>query len=145
MQENDVNVRNLPKDTVLRSYEPEAFNYRVQPNDILSVRFESITPEKYDFLSNSNPSAMANINPTSALLMGELVDEDGEIPFPVLGKVKVEGLTVFEIQEKLQAAANEYLESPVVKVRLLNYRFTILGEVAREGTVVLNNNQRRIV
>ena len=141
LQNNDVNVKNLPEDTVLRSYEPDTFNYRVQPNDVLSVRFESITPEKYDFLSGANQAGMANINPTSALLMGELVDENGEIPFPVLGKVKVQGLTIFEIQEKLQAAANEYLESPVVKVRLLNFRFTILGEVANEGTVVLNNNR----
>jgi polysaccharide export outer membrane protein len=141
LQKNDVNVKNLPSDTVIRSYEPELFDYRVQPNDILSIKFESITPEKYDFLSNSSLQQNNNLNAGGALLIGELVDEKGEVPFPVIGKVKVAGLTVFEIQEKLQSAANEYLESPVVKVRLLNFRITLLGEVAREGTIIFGNNR----
>lgn len=143
LQNKDVNPKEnaLPKDTVVRSYAMESFDYKIQPNDIISVRFESITPEKYDFLSGGVAQSSAFVQVQNALLIGELVDQNGEIPFPVLGKVKVSGLTVFEIQEKLQEAANQYLESPVVKVRLLNFRFTILGEAIREGTIVLNNNR----
>jgi polysaccharide export outer membrane protein len=146
LQRNDIHPKGLAKDSVVRSYAPEAFDYKIQPNDILSVRFESITPEKYDFLSKDNAQmGGANLSAVNALLIGELVDEKGEIPFPVIGKVKVAGLTVFEVQEKLQLVANQYLELPVVKVRLLNYRFTMLGEVAREGTVVLSNNRVTIL
>jgi polysaccharide export outer membrane protein len=140
-QKNDVNVTNLPKDTVVRVYAVDTFSYKLQANDIISVRFESVTDKEYNFLANNNFQNSINMATGGALLIGELIDEQGEIPFPVLGKVKVGGLTVFEVQEKLQRLANEYLESPVVKVRLLNFRFTILGEVAREGTVVLNNNR----
>lgn len=139
LQKGDVFVENLPKDTVVRAYVPELFDYKIQPNDILSVRFESITAEQYDFLSRTSVTTAAqNVNP---LMIGELVDENGEIPFPVLGKVKVSGLTVFEIQDKLQKLADQYLESPVVKVRLINYRITVLGEVPREGSIVLSNNR----
>jgi polysaccharide biosynthesis/export protein len=141
LQKNDVNAKRLPIDTVIRSYIPETFDYRVQPNDILSVRFESLTPEKFDFLKGNNVQQGGTLAQSNPLLIGELVDENGTIPFPVLGKVKVAGLTIFEIQEKLQKEADQYLESPIVKVRLINYRITFLGEVAHEGTIVLNNNR----
>lgn len=140
LQHGDANARELATDTILRVYALDTFRYRLQSNDLISVRFESITPAKYDFLSKEiQGSGMNQLG--NALLIGELVDERGEIPFPVIGKVKVSGLTVFEVQDKLQEIANVYLESPVVKVRLLNYRFTLLGEANSEGTFTLNNNR----
>jgi len=142
LQNGDANAKDLPKDSVVRSYDITDRDYRIQPEDIISVRFESITPDEFDFLSKSGIQGGAgNLNMGSALLIGELVDKNGEIPFPVIGKVKVSGLTVFEIQDKLQALANQYLESPVVKVRLLNFRITVLGEVNGEGTITLSNNR----
>src|SRR5690606_1046763 len=57
----------------------------------------------------------------------------------------VSGLTVFEIQERLQQIANQYLEAPIVKVRLLNFRMTLLGEVNQEGTVTMSNNRVSMV
>src|SRR5690606_5010880 len=98
------------------------------------------TPREYDFFSPQQLQGV-NLQQGGALLYGELVDENGEIPFPVIGKTKVAGLTIFEIQEKLQAIANDYLESPTVKVRLMNFRATVLGEVASEGTVTFSNNR----
>jgi polysaccharide biosynthesis/export protein len=130
LQNRDLNKRNIPKDTVVRTYALDSFTYKIQPNDLISVRFESLTEKEYDFLSANNAAQSSmGLQPGNALLIGELVDESGEIPVPVVGKVKVAGLTIFQIQDKLQKIANEYLESPVVKVRLLNYRITILGEV----------------
>ncbi|HEX8040033.1 MAG TPA: polysaccharide biosynthesis/export family protein [Chryseosolibacter sp.] len=142
LQKKDLNVGALPKDTVLRSYMPVPFDYKIQPNDILSVRFESQTDEKYDFLSEKNVQQLgASLAMGGAILIGELVDENGEIPFPVIGKVKVSGMTVFQIQDKLQGIAEQYLKEPVVKVRLLNFRITVLGEVLKEGSVILANNR----
>src|SRR5688500_11107038 len=102
MQKDDVNKSDLPKDTVLRSYDPVSFEYRIQPEDILSVRFESLTSKDFDFL-NQNLVAQQGLSlmQNSPLLVGELVDQNGEIPFPFLGKIKVSGLTIFEIQDTL--------------------------------------------
>jgi polysaccharide export outer membrane protein len=142
LQKNDVNKKGLVKDSILRTYAIDTFNYKLQPNDLISVRFESLTPKDYNFLStNSQNINTSNLAQGGGLLIGDLVDESGEIPFPVIGKVKVSGLTVFQAQEKLQKVAENYIEAPIVKVRLLNYRITLLGEVGGQGTVTLNSNR----
>lgn len=142
LQKDDVNVKNLPKDTIVRSYTIQNYEYRIQPEDNISVRFESLTPQEYDIFNRNIMSQQnMNLNQTNAILIGELVDPNGEVTFPGVGKVKVAGLTVYEVQDKMQKIANEYLKSPIVKVRLINYRFTILGEAKQEGTVVLPNNR----
>jgi polysaccharide export outer membrane protein len=141
LQKDDVNVKDLPKDSVVRSYAIQNYEYRIQPEDNISVRFESLTPAEYDIFNRNMEQQNQNLNQGNAILIGELVDPQGEITYPVIGKVKVSGLTIYEIQTKLQQIADQYLESPVVKVRLINFRFTILGEARREGTVVLGNNR----
>ncbi len=140
MQKGDVNKQNMPSDSVMREYSMETFNYKIQTNDLISVRFESLSAKEYDFLSSQTQQGN-NAIIGGALLLGDLVDEHGQIPFPVVGKVKVAGFTIFEIQDNLQAIAEQYLDSPIVKVRLLNYRATFLGEVKQEGVVAINNNR----
>lgn len=145
LQKDDVNVKDLPKDTVIRVYELIQHEYKIQPEDNISVRFESLTPKEFDIFNRQfnqmQQSQAMNLNQGNAILIGELVDPKGEIAYPFVGKVKVAGLTVYQAQEQLQELADKYLESPVVKVRLINFRFTILGEAQHEGTVVLGNNR----
>lgn len=142
LQREDINKDVATKDSVVRSYEIELFDYKLQTNDIIDVDFKSLTPKEFDILSKNEPvNQSLNMTPGGALLIGYLIDERGEIPLPVIGKVKLGGLTVFQAQDTLQKIVEKYLESPTVKVRLLNYRFTILGEAFRQGTVILPNNQ----
>ncbi|MCX8489932.1 MAG: polysaccharide export protein [Cyclobacteriaceae bacterium] len=142
LQKNDLMKNDLPKDSVVRHYAIDTFQYRIQPNDILSIRFESLTAKDFDFFNSGQSMAGSNIPiQVNPLLVGELVDESGFVFYPVVGKVKVAGYTVFEVQERLRLLAVQYVDSPVVKVRLLNFRSTILGEVNREGAIVFNNNR----
>jgi len=145
LQKHDVNKKVFPKDSTLREYALKTFDYKVQPNDLVYIRFSSLTPEDFDFLTpRAGQQNISLVGGAGALVYGELVDPDGNVPFPVIGKVKIAGLTIFEIQDKLQVLADQYLEAPIVKVRLLNYRITLLGEVNRESTVALSNNRVNI-
>lgn len=128
-----------PLDSALRKYTTDAPQYLIQPQDAIFVRFESKSNEGFDFLSTSQQSAINVVQ--AANLMSELVDDSGYINLPVLGKIHVAGLSVFEIEDKLQTLANQYLEAVNVRVRLVNFRFTFLGEVNREGVSFSNNNR----
>ena len=144
MQKGDVNQTDLPKDSVVRTYALDTFQYKVQPNDVLYIQFQSLTNKEFNFFSQSaSPQQGLNVAAIGGggQLFGELVDENGNIPLPVVGKVRVAGLTVFQVEDRLKEIAEQYIESPIVKVRLMNYRITVLGEVNQEGTVTLNNNR----
>lgn len=146
LQKNDVDRKMLPIDSIVRSYAIDTFVYKIQSNDIVSVRFESLTSKEFDFFNPPSAQSAAalggNLAGGGALLLGDLVDEHGEIPIPLIGKFKIEGLTIFEAQEKLRAIATNYgIKSPIVRVRLLNYRITLLGEVNKEGTILLSTNR----
>ncbi|MBI3481547.1 MAG: polysaccharide biosynthesis/export family protein [Bacteroidetes bacterium] len=140
LQKNDLGKKDLAKDTATRKYNIQQFDYKVQTNDILSVRYQSLTTKEFDVLGQQSQQTTGSLI-GGALLAGDVVDEQGQIPVPVVGKVTVAGLTIFQIQDTLQRLANIYLESPNVKVRLLNYRATFLGEVNKEGSVTFNNNR----
>ena len=145
LQHDDVNKKNLPKDTVVREYDLKVYDYKVQSNDLLYIRFASLTEKEFDFFSAGNAGTPnvggVTAGGASSQILGDLVDLEGNITFPVIGKVHVAGMTVFEIQDKLQTYADQYLEAPIVKVRLLNFRVTVLGEVVGEKSVVMSQNR----
>jgi len=144
LQKEDVNPPSVALDTVVRVYNTIDFDYKIQPNDVLLIRVQSLTSKEFDFFSQSfgqqNISGGGNQG-INLGISGELVDESGEIEFPVVGKVKVSGLTVFQIRDQIKEIAEQYVENPVVKVRLLNFRFTVLGEVNGEKTITTFNNR----
>ncbi len=147
LQKEDVNLGTnaSPKDTVLREYELDDFEYKLQPEDIISIKVYSLTPPEYNFFTLKEGQGNTAFNQyqtgISSLVNGYLIDEEGMIEFPVVGKIKISGLTIFEAQQKIQQIAEQYLDSPVTEVRLLNFRFTVLGEVRKENTVNSLNNR----
>ena len=136
LQKDDVNVE-VPLDSIIRTYYTIDFDYKIQPYDRILVRIISLTDLEFDFFSKVTGQTRGGNQQN----LGELVDENGKIEFPIVGKLKVGGLTIFEIEEKIQQIAIKYLDNPIVKVRLLNFRFTVLGEVNGQGTQNLDNTR----
>ena len=136
--------KQIVKDTVLRTHQLNLQEYRIQPLDILSINFETLSEENdlFDFLDKLSAQRRAGGNAANmAAVTGILVDKEGEIEYPVLGKIKLGGLTLFEAEDSIQAVASRYVSDVVVRVRMLNFRFTVLGEVNGEQTVVSTNTR----
>lgn len=74
-----------------------------------------------------------------------LVDENGTIDFPVLGKVKVAGLTRLQLKEVIKNKLTVYIKDPIVNVRLKNFKITVLGEVNNPGSFVIPNERITII
>jgi polysaccharide export outer membrane protein len=68
---------------------------------------------------------------------GYIVDPDGFIDFPFLGKIKAEGLTVNAYKDTLTRRVAEYMQEPFINVRFFDFKFTVLGEVRNPGTFTI--------
>lgn len=108
---------------------------QIQANDVLDIKVHShdlITASPFNLVTNNlRPTAS---DPSQLQLNGYLVDSEGHIDFPVIGKWNVQGLTVQEAREDLLEKLSYYLKNPVVNIRFLNFKITIAGEVNRPGT-----------
>lgn len=143
-QKGDELKEEVVKDTVVRTYDLANYEYRIQPEDILSIRFESLTQKEYNIFT-SPEGALGGNTQNNLLINGYLVDKEGNIEFPEIGEVFIKNLTIHEIENKLRSLAENYVEKPTVKVRLLNFRLTVLGEVNAEGVVNSFNNRLTIM
>ncbi len=74
-----------------------------------------------------------------------LVDKEGNIDFPVFGKIHVEGLTRNELVDDLTKRISEYVNEPIVSIQFMNFRFTVLGEVRTPGTFTTQSEKVSIL
>ena len=125
---------------------------KIKPDDLLSITVTSMNPEANQLFNRGTiPSAgtvtdfSTNYRPTDIRNEGYLVNQQGLIEFPVLGKVQVGGLTKEEAKEKLVEQLEEYLKDPIVSIRYLNYRVTVIGEVNRPSTFTIPSEKINIL
>jgi polysaccharide export outer membrane protein len=120
---------------------------KIQPDDILQVTIQTIDPELNNVMGTGIPAAnsvqTAKLDNTD--ITGYLVDKQGMIELPIAGKIKVGGLTTVEAKEAIRTKATTYYKEPVVNVRIVNFKVTVLGEVARPGAYVINGEKATIL
>jgi len=102
----------------------------VQPGDLLSIIVSSLSIES-NYLFNNDHYGYGDPEESgsSGSGTGYLVDENGFIDFPLIGSIDLLGLTKTEAKEKLVQKLNEQVKKPVVSIRFLNFKVTVLGEV----------------
>lgn len=117
----------------------------IMPNDVLSITVNTSTgAASIDFNLPLLPQEMTISS--IGTLQNYIVDNEGDIVFPVLGKIKVEGMTRKEIESYIYSQIYpRYLkEEPIVNVRFVNYKVVVMGEVAKPGIYSSANGQMTI-
>lgn len=110
--------------------------YRISVNDNIYVKINSSDPDMnkiFDPSELSNQAANNYEGQASRTINGNIVDLDGNINLPLLGKINVEGKTASECEEFITVQAKKYLKEASVKVRVLSYKITVIGEVKLPG------------
>lgn len=110
-------------------------------NDILHVKVSSLNEEVVaPFQMTTGGQSQGGGGQQNPSLMGYMVDVDGNIQFPVLGKVPAAGISRSELEAYLTKEIKSYVTDAVVAVRLLNFRVIVLGETGQ--SVVQVENER---
>lgn len=113
------------------------YEVHILKDDLLSVVVNSTNPELAVPFNAPVVSHQIGGNPYGqATVLGYLVDSDGYIDYPVLGRIKVEGMTRNELTVyiKERIISEGYINDPIVSVKFLNYKVSVMGEVSRPGT-----------
>ncbi len=114
----------------------------IQPYDVLSVQVHASNSEAAEpFKLTSDAEGAGGYNIELIQLNGYLIDEQGFIDFPTLGKIELKDLTIEEAKQLILGKLKPHLNDPVVNIRHLNFKVTVSGEVLRPGTRTIFDNR----
>jgi polysaccharide export outer membrane protein len=117
----------------------------LKPGNIISVGVSSISPEAtamfnpYMIMQQVSYQSSQTNNLSAAI--GYMVDNDGAISLPMIGKVKVSGLNTKQAGDSIVQKLENFLVNPTVNVRMLNYSVSVLGEVAKPSVYIIPNER----
>jgi polysaccharide export outer membrane protein len=120
---------------------------KIQKGDILFIAVNSPDPQSsllFSSVNNISVPGAASV-PGATATPGFLVEHDGSINFPKMGKIQAAGKTKFELAAEIQKGLVDYLKDPIVNIRFMNFKVTVLGEVAKPGTYTTPNDKLTIL
>lgn len=135
----------LPDSIWSRPYDMQT---HLMPNDELEIVVTAVDQaaaasfNKSPYTRQENGSSSVNTLPQ---VQTYVVNERGEIVFPVLGTIQVKGLTTLELQDYLSKRIGDYIKDPVVNVNMMAYKVTVLGAVANPGVCEFKGNRATIL
>ena len=122
----------------------KSYEVIIHKDDLLAIIVNSKDPELA--LPFNMPLVSYQIggqNVSQQRLVGYLVNQDGNIDFPILGEIHVEGLTRMQVTEliKKRLIEEELIKDPIVTVQFLNFKVSVIGEVGRPGTFDISGDR----
>ncbi len=120
----------------------------IQPEDQLVISVATPDPEAMKIFNSGSGDANPYVlqNPQNVEnFVGYIVDADGNIDFPIVGRIKIAGLTVTAAKNLLSDKLQVYLKQTVINMRFLNLRVTVMGEVRKPGTIKFSSKRLTIL
>lgn len=133
------------REAVNTAVSQQLYDAKIMPKDILQIRVFTVNPEAsepFNLMKTANSSS--NINPDQGSVYNYLVDNDGNVSMPVLGALHLGGLTKNEAESLIVSKIKPYLsdtENVIVHVRMINYKYAVLGEVNKPGVFTTPNEK----
>ena len=127
------------------------YDARIMPKDQLTISVNTTTPEAsvpFNLLLQNEYSQGRSVASYGGMLMPYLVDNEGFINFPIIGRLQVGGLTKSECEKLITEKIRPYMaetENPIVTVRMSSYSVSVLGEVARPGSFQVSREKITIL
>lgn len=112
---------------------PAIMEVKIQADDILKI-----------FVTTLSAESNILFNPTASEI-GYRVDKGGNINFPIIGLIKVDGLTIEQVQIKISKEVEKYAKNPNVAVQFLNFKITVIGEVNRPSSFTVTDNRVNVL
>jgi polysaccharide biosynthesis/export protein len=110
--------------------------FQIQPNDALSIKISCIDPQlaiPFNLVESGSVGTQQSDSP----LVSFLVDSNGDIEYPVIGKIHAAKLTVPQLRDTLYKKIKPYIKDPSISIRRVNFRITVLGEVVKPGSFTM--------
>ena len=127
------------------------YDAKIMPKDILQIQVFSMTPaaaEPFNLLKLTGSSVSSTSSSGQGTVYDYLVNNDGNIEYPVLGTLHLGGLSKSEAEQLIKSKIQPYLsesENVVVHVRMMNYKYAILGGVRSPGLYTTQNEKVSIL
>lgn len=146
---NLVYLSNLPENADFSEAITNATKAKIQKGDLLGITISTLNPEYNQLFRtgslSSSTEAMAGVENNNLSKEGFLVDDDGNVNLPVLGKLSLAGLTKEEAIQKITNDVAKTAKDPIVNVRFLNYKVTVIGEVNQPGSFGVANERINVL
>lgn len=144
--QDPVSVKNLPMSGDNGGYFRNAERHRIHPNEELLIKVSSFDDNSFNYfnIQGANNSIQAS-NELSLNVITYYVDVDGYIDFPIIGKIKLAGMTLDEAKSKIEVALSSYFDQPNVQVKFAYKKVSILGEVRVPGYYTYTKDQLTIL
>lgn len=136
-------------DSVALQQKTDSYEIKIQPDDLLMIIVSAEDPE---IALPFNLKSISMVNPgRQDLIRGQetmqlyLVDASGSIDFPVLGKLKIGGLTRSEVLQMIQQKIAVYIKDPILNLRIMNFKISVQGEVNQPGTYTVDSERITLI